>query len=202
MQNRSFILEFKNAGMKEFIQFWQRYYNDGKYPEKEYLFHLKKDCRLMPEDLLYLLEWKNGKPLSKKKQLIYENAKKNLDGLMKYRKLEKFKADYLSELYSLVSEIVRTGLIWRIFLMHVARPDVFPLFDQHVYRTYFFLKNGEITDKTLTEDDMKLYQEYYSYVTKLGDETSLGLRTIDKAFFAFGKFLKEHKGGITRTLKP
>jgi len=199
--NKSFILDFKIVNMKEFIQFWQQYYSESTYPEKEYLYHLKKDGSLTPEDLLYLLEWKNAKPLSQKKQLIYEKAKKNLDRLMKYRNLGRFKADHEFELYSLVSEIVRTGLIWKIFLMHVARPDDFPLFDQHVYRSYYFLKNGEIIDRTLTEDDKNLYQEYFSYVTKIRDDTSLDLRTIDKALFAFGKFLKEHKGGITKTLK-
>ncbi len=199
--SNSFILDFKIANMREFIQFWQGYYSEGKYPEKDYLYHLKKDGTLTPEDLLYLLEWKNANPLSQKKQLIFENAKQNLDKLMKYRKLNRFKADHVHELYSLVSEIVRAGLIWKIFLMHLARPDEFPIFDQHVYRAYFFLKSAEITDRTFTKDDINLYREYFSYVTKLRNETSLDLRTIDKGLFAFGRFLKEHKEGITKTLK-
>ena len=156
---------------------------------------------MQAEDLLYLLQWKNGSPLSQKKSGIYEAAKDNLHTLNSFREKQSFESDDVVELFSVVSDIIKTGLIWRVFLMHVTRPDDFPMFDQHVYRAFIFLQDGEITDRSFSEKDIKLYLDYSSFVTKVKEETSLDWRTIDKAFFAFGKFIKEYKRQITKSMK-
>lgn len=197
---KTFVLDFKNVGLKDFILFWRDYYNEGKYSDKDYLFHLRKGGLLEAEDLLYLLQWKNAGPLSQKKMGIYNAAKENLDRLNGFRKKQSIDSDEVVELFSVVSDIIRTGLIWRVFLMHVTRPDDFPMFDQHVYRAFTFLQEGQITDRSFSEKDINLYLDYFSFVRKVEEETSLDLRTIDKAFFAFGKFIKEYKRQITKSL--
>jgi hypothetical protein len=191
--DRAFVLDFKRVEMRGFILFWKDYYNEGKYPDDEYEYHLRKDGVIAPEGLLYLLEWKNGNPLSGKKMQIYRVAVENLDRLMGFRLRGSIGGEDVVELLRLVSGIIRTGLIWKIFLMHITRPEDFPMFDQHVYRAYCFLENGEITETSFTESDFGLYHQYRSFVIDLSEKEKIDLRTIDKALFAFGRFIKEYK---------
>ena len=35
-----------------------------------------------------------------------------------------------------VSGVFPTGIVFQVFLLHIARPHVYPIADQHVFRTY------------------------------------------------------------------
>ena len=58
------ILEFREVGMEEFIQFWSRRYSD----RNECLYSKNIGKRLTEQRIWDLFEWKNGRKLSIKKQ--------------------------------------------------------------------------------------------------------------------------------------
>ena len=76
------------------------------------------------------------------------------------------------------------------FLLHIIDPDKFPIFYQHVYRAYNFLVNRsikEISDSNKAK--LICYDQYSKFFNKLKSESN-DPRKIDKALWAFGKFLK------------
>lgn len=84
-----------------------------------------------------------------------------------------------------------------MFLFHIIWPNKFSILDQHVIRTFIFLKEGKLeksTDVLIRQDEIQmnnssLYYRYNEFVHKISKEHNISLRDIDKALMAFGKFL-------------
>lgn len=108
-----------------FVEFWDRQYSG--YDEEVY-----QSCMGQPltaERIRTMFEWKNGRPLSKKKAtsiLIYslptEAIEKDADA---------------SSLRAFLGR--KGGTIWRIFWAHLQHPGHFPIYDQHVHRAMAYI---------------------------------------------------------------
>lgn len=85
------------------------------------------------------------------------------------------------------------GFVWAIFAAHSYLPEVYPLYDQHVYRTYKALQ----TDKReLPDTSPAIWQEYLNYVAFFRNQMAvaeLSQADCDRALWAFGKDLKLKK---------
>jgi len=76
-------------------------------------------------------------------------------------------------------------------------PDEFPIFDQHVYRSFYFFKTGEIKELPISKyrEVYNIYKgEYIPWFTDLKLKYGLTPRLMDKSFFSFGQVLKRLKG--------
>jgi hypothetical protein len=90
---------------------------------------------LNEEKILSLYKWKNGNTeISQKKLQSIEriyfseiNKLNNINCLEDGRK-------YLEKLEG--------GAIWDVFWLHCLKPSIFPIFDQHTYRSMTKIKNG------------------------------------------------------------
>ena len=63
-------LDVKTCSVEEFVSFWSQFYNEGQYPDSIYENNLRKGKKLRKDNIKPLLEWKNGRPLSKNKEKI------------------------------------------------------------------------------------------------------------------------------------
>jgi hypothetical protein len=86
--------------------------------------------------------------------------------------------------------------IWKLFLLHLVNQYKFPIFDQHVYRSFKFFKDGSI--KELPSSSAQVYQlyknEYKGWFNQLYDDYDIEPKKMDESFFAYGKMLKGLKG--------
>ncbi|WP_284035657.1 hypothetical protein [Neobacillus sp. 114] len=96
--------------------------------------------------------------------------------------------------------------VWQIFLLHIIKPDYYPKFDQHTYRAYQYIKSGKIKEIAELKNINNFYFDtYLPFIhEKLNDIKSQTERInriskMDRALFAFGKFLKS---GYAKLLGP
>jgi hypothetical protein len=102
------------------------------YP-KDYLYkqNIHKPVFLLV-DVAQLYEWKNGNRLSQKKQAAFDT--KIGARLQRINQLkQELHIDHFRE------EFADISAIWKIFLLHIIAPDIYPIFDQHVFRSYSYL---------------------------------------------------------------
>jgi hypothetical protein len=188
MSNQNlFILQKQPCGsMTEFISHWSTLYNyldDGKYKQNIDVNEFK------PSNLVELFHWKNGMTLSGgKEKSLQEKILNRIVSINQYKKissidLDKFNADFKD-----------VSAVWRVFLLHTIKPKVYPIYDQHIHRTYNFIHNLDWQSINNTISDKKKLDFYYSiylpYVQLLG---VTDLKALDEAFFAFGQFLNTRK---------
>ena len=89
----------------------------------------------------------------------------------------------------LTNELKDKGMIWKIFTMHIMYPDMYPIFDQNVYRAMNYLQTEtikEIPSKN-SGKQMSYITEYLPFYNTHGYYSD---RKLDKALFSFGQFLK------------
>ena len=180
-------LDAKPCSLKEFVSFWAQFYDEGKYPDSIYEDNLRRGGILQENNIIPLLEWKNGRPLSNAKKQIAFKIVKDLQEFNQFRSLKKVSAEHFDRFWSFISSIVRTGLVWKVYLLHIARPDDYPIVDQHVLRAHNFLVHGKITEPDQT---LETYNSYREFFFKVARESGKEFREVDKALMSFGQYLK------------
>lgn len=169
-------------GILDFINFWKKFYSYGL--EDKYNTIYKNE--LKEGDIITLYEWKNGmknlstlKMKSLKSKIIAKidlvNSMKNCEGFDLKEFLYEFKA---------------VSAVWKIFLLHIIKPQVFPIYDQHIHRAFLYINDRDFEGINASmNDNFKLsfyFDEYLPFVRQM--EIS-DLKQMDEAFFAFGQFL-------------
>lgn len=178
------ILNTKNiVDFRTFVDFWTHFYdypNPEKYTNNISLANDKKS-------LQQLFEWKNGMPLSKKKEELFTKI------LDKWELIVKLKSDF--ELSSFKVEFSGVSAVWKIFLLHCINPEVYPIYDQHIHRAFFFIHGKDYSYIDNTTYSQKEKEEFYfnTYLPFINKYRSEGfeVKKIDEAMFAFGKLLKQ-----------
>lgn len=167
--------------LDDFIRFWSRLYSYGN-AEKYQKIKLKK---LSSEDLIDLYEWKNGMKLSVSKLHSLE-AKifVELDRINQLKSQQNIDQDAFLEDFKEVS------VVWRLFLLHIIKPNEFPIYDQHIHRAYLYIHKQQfdhISNKMSDKRKLNFYFEEYLPFVKASKTADL--KKMDEAFFAFGQFL-------------
>jgi hypothetical protein len=128
-------------------------------------------------------EWKNGTPLSgPKKNSVLRNFVARRDELASLQDESPAR---------LLAHFSEGGVIWRIFWLHCWQPKRFPIYDQHVHRAMQFIETG-VKEEIPAKDEAKIraYLEQYMPFHARFDGTPQ--RNVDKALWAFGKFIGEN----------
>jgi hypothetical protein len=162
-----------------FLELWSQWYFDPR----EDLYESNIGRELTPERIRLLFEWKNGGPLSEAKRTSVErNYIDHLNDVVSFGD-STGPEDFLRR-------FPQGGAIWRIFWLHCWKPERFPIYDQHVYRSMMYIIEGRC-------DEMPKWDEgiVESYITKhlpfyREQLPELPNRQVDKALWFFGKFLK------------
>jgi hypothetical protein len=167
-----------------FVEFWARRYNDRDEPT--YREYIKRP--LTPESARKLFAWKamriNRKSIEGGSNPFVEAVISNLEhfGSLSLNTPEDARNFLTNELKS-------KGMIWKIFTLHIMHPDMYPIFDQNVYRAMNYLLDGTIKEIPRKNGDkqMSYINEYLPFWRK---HRRYEDRKLDKALFSFGQFLK------------
>ena len=93
--------------------------------------------------------------------------------------------------------LFRSGIVFRAFLLHIAKPHIYPIADQHVFRAYALHTKKPPGWKS---DNWEAYDGYRAYFSEIADAMGIErsaynvrhLKEIDSALMVFGKFLKAY----------
>jgi len=185
-----FKFKYEQCTAEEFVDFWKRFYDEGKYPDEEYKEHLNENGLLERDKIQRLWEWKNGTPLSEKKQPIIERTIEKLPEINRYRSLNEITEDDIRNLRQ-VAEYITNGFIWQIFVLHMAKPKYFPIFDQHVFRAFKYLTTGKLVERRNYSFDVD-YMNYRRHFFELVELSKKRIREVDQALMAFGQYLPNY----------
>ncbi len=154
MNNYQIVIGGYNSP-KDFIKIWAKRY---QYPNYEkYSAHIDKAIS-DSDSLIAMFEWKNGTgdKIAGLKSVV-------LSGFVtKKPKLEKLLQSPVLDWQAFEEEFEpqKSSAIWKIFLLRLLYPKQYPIFDQHVHRSFCFFTEGKIKElpKTLRQV-YKIYKE-------------------------------------------
>lgn len=216
---------------KNEIKEWNSKFNTLKYPTKIY-DELVWQNKEHPDKLELLGAWKTGciRINNKAKNSIYideNNTKyeytgrwqphtpvgfkvwKNLSTITDHiyakipPELQETKPDILTEIEGKKG----FGFIWGLFALHCFYPKVYPLYDQHVYRAYANIQNPNIILPSTASTNWAKYLEYAHFFNSLVSRENFSQVEIDRALWAYGKYLKTNSSSRSKntpnaTAKP
>jgi hypothetical protein len=169
------VLVHEQVGEAAFVNHWAAEYRD-KRPQL-YRRNIGKK-KLTQKRIWELFEWKNGGPIAKHKRVSIQR-----------NYVDRRPAVPKSDRDSLVRFICQPGgAIWRIFWLHCRAPNLYPIFDQHVYRAMRRLQglSDEIPQNTL-EKARAYVDEYLPFHRRLKTRNK---RKLDNALWVYGKYMK------------
>ena len=175
-----------------FVATWGKLYN---YPDYDVYTKLLRNKFLDSDDLYKLFKWKNRMDLSGKKRETYESKIKIHLGLINKYRQERKSIEISYEGFKNIPAI------WRIFLLHIIQPLVYPIFDQHVYRAYAVINKLDKKELPLNnKEKFRIYDDLYvPFFFDFGGENkqndyvaNYNNFEIDKALWAFGKAFKQY----------
>jgi hypothetical protein len=167
----------------DLISFWSQQYQYVL----EYLYNDNIGHPLTEKRVWDLYKWKNGttKISTKKQQSIRTVYLPELGKLPKLSTLKDGQT-YINSLSG--------GAIRDIFWLHCVNPHLFPIFDQHTYRSMARIEGimpGEIPTyrpKTFSA----YFDKYMPFTSKF---KSVSARELDRTLFSYGRFLKKGLSG-------
>ncbi len=195
MPNKRFYLaNVEETTPARFVEFWKEFYDEGKYKDSDYKFALNIGGELDENKIELLFKWKIAhEPWKNQRKIVYE-ATKNVHKINQFRKITNPNEFDVDTYLNLCSTIVETGVVWKVFLLHISRPLDFPIFDQHVYRSYKFISSKIIWNESYL-DSKQLNEYLIGYVPffkGLVKDSNSNSRDVDRALMAFGQFIKGH----------
>ena len=175
------------ANIDEFINSWHKGYN---YSNMEFYTDIISKEQIDPSELQRLFKWKNGMPLSSKKTDSFETKILN-----KIDTINDLKKQWDEQVFKDKFDGIST--VWQIFLLHIIRPDYYPIFDKHVYRACKYIKEQipdaklPLYDRTKLDIYWKEYLPFYLECKEQMDDRFTS-KNLDDALWTFGKFLSEY----------
>jgi hypothetical protein len=185
-----------------FVERWSRCYSDNVkvYNNNEiisYVNELNLDNNLTEENVKRLLRWKDPRQLT---EIILTGPNRGQPNEKVFRVLEQlveinqFRSEQLAEdrFREMVAEIFPNGFIWQVFLFHIAKPCVFPIADQNVFRAFNKIMNNNVD---IWEQYINGYRVFFFGLATAADKNIndvSALKCVDNALFEFGKFLRKY----------
>ena len=199
-----------SKNIHEFVKSWSHFY---KYSRKDlsgkricYLDELCLGADIKLENLRNLLRWKSSRFLSGKtsdSKAKIGQIEKGLDTLNAFRR-----DDVLVEFSKWASDVYPDDkrVVLRAFLFHIARPTEYPIWDQHVARTFAVLRGRAFCV------DWANYADYRNWFADL--KTALGsgetrtvsdmreIKRLDSALMVYGQFLAKYSASVPKSRQP
>ena len=86
------------------------------------------------------------------------------------------------------------GFIWALFVAHVCKPHVYPLYDQHVWRAFRNISSNGTEYPALAPNNWSDFLDYSKFFQNLRKECDIPYWKLDQALWVFGKSIKKHTG--------
>jgi len=197
--NQFYKVKAEVIDFDEFLEFWERVYDninlnirDSEDYDKNIQMEKGILHNLNVHNIKQLFNWKNeSKKLSKNKEIIVDKVIDKLKEINDFRLKKKVDWNDYEQFYAKVVLKCTQGIIWGPFIVHISHPLFFPIIDQHVVRAYCFISEGKkINNIPNSKKISQVYREYTEFFKSLKSKTEKSSRIIDKALWAFGKYLK------------
>ena len=179
------ILKCQNENnLSSFIESWSKLYSYANGALYKKAINKKQFTQI---DLQNLYEWKNGMRLSIQKQKALETKINS-----KIKKINALKNTAKLEVEEFQKEFKDLSTVWKIFLLHIIKPSIYPIYDQHIHRTFLFMHNEDWSNISNTSRNKKAKETFYfnRYLPFIEEQRINDIKQLDEAFFAFGQFLK------------
>ncbi len=198
----------------QFVECWERYYRgDIRLSDSEkvinYFIELNLGHDLTEQNLIRLLRWKDQRMLTHPKKpkdtsvgAPDEPNPRVMRVLEEIKSINGFRKGDVTELdfKKVTKRVFRSGIVWQLFLFHIARPHQWPIADQHVFRVYSALY-GAATPKSI--ENFRAYVQCFNNLAVMfrnelcvndQDLTSVveANKRLDNALMAFGQFLSAY----------
>lgn len=171
---------------KNFIEFWSEFYSWSK-TEELYEKNINKK-QYSENDLGELYIWKNGMKLSPLKQKSFENKI-----LAKLKIINNFKNKHNLDVEEFNVEFSNVSFVWKIFLLHIIKPKIYPIYDQNIHRAYLNLTDQDYSNITSDLTDKKKSKFYWEiYEPQVKTLRVKNLKKWDEALFSLGQILKHN----------
>jgi len=184
--NNTYKIEIQ--GLENFNEFVKNWYPAYSYPNGSKYAEQISNALEDKNSFVELFIWKNGTGNS----LSASKLKTVLAYWEKVDILKYLQINFEWELFEKEFEPTTNSTVWKLFLLHLVNPCKFPIFDQHVYRSYVFFKEGII--KEIPIDSKKKYEiyktEYLCWFEQLKTKFNECPKKMDQSFFTFGRMLK------------
>ena len=176
------IIRFSWTRLQEFVKFWSALYWDSR--EELYFDNIGR--ALTPERVENLYHWKCGDRFWERQR---RDVERNVIGRL--GDLRRLGRDCPP--MGFLRRFETVGRIWSIFLLHIWQHEEYPIYDRHTHRAMRFIQERRIEEipqnlRETTRTYIDHYLPFFSEFPRMPD------RKVDKALFAFGRFLKSPPG--------
>jgi hypothetical protein len=190
-----------------FVDFWSKFYDyrihvHGGHEEIDYVTELHTGQDLTEENCRRLLRWKDPKfltheilsgPNQGRANPRVQRALEILPQMNAFRRGELTEVQFRDQ----TAKVFPNGLVWQLFLLHIAQPHAYPIGDQHVFRAFRLHRHEQ------GKEDWEFYQRYRVYFgeiaracdIELRPANAVALKQIDNALMVFGRFLRAYYRG-------
>tara|TARA_B110000285_G_scaffold210694_1_gene252741 strand:+ start:1734 stop:2102 length:369 start_codon:yes stop_codon:yes gene_type:complete len=98
-----------------------------------------------------------------------------------------FKKSDSLDLEAFKIEFKKVSAVWKIFLLHIIKPNKYPIYDQHIHRAFLFIHNEDWRNIQNTMNEKVKEQFYFDrYLPFIEAQNIKDLKKLDEVFFAFG----------------
>ncbi len=208
------VARFEPQNVRPFVEFWSQFYADDikvldAKERIDYFTELNIANDLTEENVRRLLRWKDPRLLTHR---ILSGPKKGQDNprvvkvLASRGLINQFRSDQLKEddMRRTADQVFKDGIVWKAFLLHIAKPHIYPIADQNVFRAWS-LHTGVKNDQTW--ETYASYCTYFRQITKaLGVDRTMTienlreLKQIDDALLIFGQYLDTYYDPAAQSL--
>jgi hypothetical protein len=194
--NRDAFRAVDTNGVARFVECWERYYKGN---DREYSNELNIGNDLTEQNITRLLRWKDPRMLTHPRKTDGEPNPRVTRVLEQIASLNRFRNGNLTagDFQRITQNIFPNGIIWQLFLFHLARPADWPIADQHVFRSYSVLFNAAVPDSitafgAYSKAFLDLAAKFRKCAEIEDNDQAFVVRInkrLDNALFAFGQFL-------------
>ena len=187
----------------KFLQFWEEITTKierSNEQERYFINNINLNEDLTDENIKELLQWKQQYFVKKYWKTLVE-IKERVNNF-RYRELSDPFGQEFIEFYNRITPISTEGPIIIFFIIHIAKPLVYPIIDQHVVRAFKFFEEGVIHSvsnlkkEEFEKNDFAFFKCYRKFFLELIDKCGLPVkdinshRNVDRSLWSCGKYLK------------
>jgi hypothetical protein len=199
------IAKFDLADAPCFVDFWNQFYEEGAptvlgtQERIDYFAELNLGSNLTEENVRRLLRWKDPHQLTHR---ILSGPNEGRDNprvvkvLADLTAINRFRNGQSTEeeMRRKAEQIFQSGIVFRAFLLHIARPHEHPIGDENVFRAYSLHTGQQLED---TWDTYAGYSDYFRRIARAMGVAQRAdnireLKRIDNALLTFGQFLRTY----------
>ncbi len=176
------------SDIEAFIEHWSQLYAHSNSFENNYTNHIKPDKPTTHKDLLELFEWLTVAGLG---QIRTKAIKEKIYPHLEYINDMKFEETIDLEVFH--SKFNNVSAVSRIFLLHIIKPNVYPLYDSNIHIAYNYIHRIDSEKQPYPkreEDRMKFYfRKIVPFVASIKGNNSI--KKIDEALNSYGQMVRK-----------